>query len=40
MDVYIPGVIYQEGDMLGISQAQGQHFKWDTIINTTIISAP
>jgi len=38
MDVYTPGVINQEGDMLGISQAQGQHFKWDTLINTIITS--
>jgi hypothetical protein len=40
MDVYIPGVINQEGDMLGISQAQGQHSKWDILINTDITSTP
>ena len=28
MNVFIPGVVNQEGDMLGISQEQGQHFKW------------
>jgi len=39
-DVYIPPVINQEEDMLGISQAQGQHVKWDTLINTAVTSTP
>jgi len=40
MDVYILGVINQDRDILGISQAQGQHFKWEILINTAITSAP
>ena len=39
-DMYIPGVINQEGDMLVISQVQGQHFKWDILISTAITSTP
>jgi hypothetical protein len=38
MDVYIPCVINEEGDMLGISQAQLQHFKWGILINTAVTS--
>jgi hypothetical protein len=37
-DVHIPSVINQEGDMLGISQEQGQHFKWNTFVNSAIIT--
>jgi len=40
VDVYKPPVINQEGDMVGISQAQGQHSKWDMLINTAITSTP
>jgi len=40
MDVYIPCVINQEEDMLGISMAQGQHFKSDILINTNVTSNP
>jgi hypothetical protein len=35
-DGRIPSVINQEGDILGISQEEGQHFKWDALINNTI----
>jgi hypothetical protein len=35
MNVCIPHVINQ-GDMLGISQKQGQRFKQDILINTAI----
>lgn len=35
-DVHIPSVINQAGDMLGISQEEGQHFKWDALINNAI----
>jgi len=40
VDVYIAPVINEEGDMVGISQAQVQHFKWDILLNTAITSTP